>query len=229
MVIEAALGEAALLVGEGADALLIENFGDVPFLPGGVGPETVAALSVAVHEVRRAHSDVPLGINVLRSDGPAALAVAHAAGAGFVRVNVHAGAVVADQGLLQGDAHRSLRLRRALGAEVAIWADVGVKHASPLAPRPRAAEAGDLERRALADALLVTGPETGAAVDPDELEEVRAAVEVPVLAASGVTSATLGDLLARCDGVVVGSALREGGRAGAPLDRERVRRLLAAR
>jgi membrane complex biogenesis BtpA family protein len=226
-VLRPVLADASVLADAGMDALLVENFGDAPFLPGRVGPETVAAMTTVTREVKRAHPTVPLGVNVLRSDGPAAMAVAHAAGAAFIRVNVHGGVVVTDQGIVEGLAHETLRMRDALGAGVQIWADVGVKHAAPLFPRPLAMEARDLERRALADVLMVTGPATGAPCDIEEAEEVREAVDVPVLVASGVTAETVGGVLGRCDGVVVGSALRKHGRAGAPVQAERVRALLA--
>jgi predicted TIM-barrel enzyme len=105
---------------------------------------------------------------------------------------------------------------------------VGVKHAAPLLPRPLAAEARDLEKRALADALLVTGPATGEPASLDELDEVREAVQVPVLTASGISPATAASVMGRCDGLIVGSALRRGGLAGAPVEEDRVRRFMEA-
>ena len=55
---------------------------------------------------------LPVGVNVLRNDAAAALAVARVVGARFIRVNVHTGAMWSDQGLLQGRAHETLRRRR---------------------------------------------------------------------------------------------------------------------
>ena len=81
------------MTGTGVDAILVENHGDAPFAPARVDAATVAAMTVAVHEVRRA-VPLPLGVNVLKSDALSALAVAAATGATFVRVNVHVGAVV---------------------------------------------------------------------------------------------------------------------------------------
>ncbi len=100
------------------DAVLIENHGDAPFTPGRVEPATVAALTVVAHEIAARCPTTPLGINVLKNDARAALAIACAVGARFIRVNVHAGAVVADQGLVQSDAYATLRDRRLLGADV---------------------------------------------------------------------------------------------------------------
>ena len=69
------LRDAESLVAGGVDAMILENFGDIPFFPDVVPPHTVAFLSVLAREVRRLQ-DVPLGINVLRNDGVSALGVA---------------------------------------------------------------------------------------------------------------------------------------------------------
>ena len=74
---------------------------------------------------------VPVGVNVLRNDAMAGLAIAAATGARFVRVNVHTGVMLGDQGWLHGEAHETVRLRKRLGVEAAILADVMVKHATP--------------------------------------------------------------------------------------------------
>src|SRR4051795_9681702 len=105
---DAALRDAAALADGGVDGVMIENFGDVPFFPGRVPAYVVAHMTAIAAEVR-ARVALPLGINVLRNDGLSALAVAHACGAEFIRVNVLCGARVADQGLLQGIAHDLLR------------------------------------------------------------------------------------------------------------------------
>ena len=55
----------------------MENFGDAPFSPGRADPASVAAIAVAAGEVRRAVG-LPIGINVLKNDAQAALAVAAA-------------------------------------------------------------------------------------------------------------------------------------------------------
>jgi len=193
----------------GFSAVLLENFHDVPFRKEHADPETVAALAV-IGSVVRAAVRLPLGFNVLRNDALAALALAHATGGSFVRVNVLAGAAATDQGLIEGRADELLRRRAALGAEaVAILADVDVKHATSLDRRPAPLRARDLVQRAGADAVLVTGAATGQAPDPDELSAVADAVApVAVLAGSGTTPQTLAATLRRCSGAVVGTALK---------------------
>lgn len=223
-----AADEARELQARGFEAIIVENFGDVPFYPSEVPPITIAAMTACTRAVRTAVK-VPLGVNVLRNDARAALAVAVASGAQFIRVNVHAGAKVTDQGVVETQAHLVLRERAALGANhISIFADANVKHAAPLGARDIEDEAEDLVERGLADAVLVTGTGTGKAVDLSDLDRVRKHVAVPVLAASGVTTTTLSDTLARCDGVIVGSALRQNGKAGTALDPVRVKSFASA-
>lgn len=227
-VVDAMTRDATALVDGGAHGLLLENFGDAPFHPGAVPAHVVASITALGAALRRAHPDVPLGINVLRNDGCAALAVAAALGAQFVRVNVLCGARLTDQGLVSGIAHDLLRLRRTLGADaVGIWADVDVKHSAPLAPITPQREAADLVHRGLADALIVSGAATGRPVDVAAIERVAAAApDVPILAGSGVDPANAADLAARTDGLIVGTSLKRDGRVEAPVDLDRVRDLV---
>ena len=228
-VVRLAVADAEALAAGGAGAVMLENFHDVPFHRDRVPPETTAALAVVAAAVRRAVPDLPLGINVLRNDGRAALGVAAAVGAAFVRVNVLAGATVTDQGVIQGEAAVLLRERRRLCPEVAVLADLDVKHGRPLAPRPPAEEAADLRHRALADALVVSGEATGAPADPALVAAVRAAVpEAPLLLGSGVTAANVGNYPG-ADAFIVGTSLQRPGPDGrGSIDRERVARLVAA-
>jgi membrane complex biogenesis BtpA family protein len=213
--------DAEVLKSAGYDAVIVENFGDIPFLPR-VGPVTVSAMTVAAIRIRDACPDFPLGINVLRNDAESALAIALTVGATFIRVNVHVGARVTDQGVIQGEAGVTLRARDTLRAtNVAIWADVDVKHSAPLGVRAIADEAADASARGMANAILVTGEGTGRAVDERRLVEVRAAVDVPVYVASGATIDSLPSLARVADGVIVGSALRRDGKAGGIIDRDR--------
>ncbi len=224
----AALDDARALREGGADALLVENHGDVPFAPGAVDPGTVAAMAVVIAEIRRA-VPLPVGVNVLKTDARSALAVAAATGARFIRVNVHVGAVVADQGLLVARADETLRYRRLLGQDVKILADVQGKHAAPLAAIPIEQEARDCVSRALADGLVVSGPATGEPTSLGDLKRVRDALpHVPLLVGSGVTWDTAADLLALADGLIVGTAVKRDGRLANPVDPARVRRLVEA-
>jgi membrane complex biogenesis BtpA family protein len=228
-VTEAALVDGRALVDGGIDALLLENYGDVPFTTGRVEAASVAAMSAVARELRQAFPGVPLGVNVLKNDGRAALAVACAVGGAFIRVNVHAGAVLADQGIVQTDAHALLRDRRLLASDVLILADVQGKHAVPLAPVELEQEARDLVHRGLADVLVVTGKATGEPTAMSDVKRVRSAVrEVPVLVGSGVTPETVSELLSVADGVIVGTFVKRDGNVDNAVDPARVRRLVDA-
>jgi len=228
-VIDRALADARALADNGFDALLLENFGDVPFAPGRVEAATVAAMAVVADHVGRAVPRLPLGVNVLKSDARAALAIATAVGARFIRVNVHAAAVVADQGIVQTDAYHTLRDRRLLGADVRIFADVQGKHAVPLGAIDLEQHARDLVHRGLADALIVSGRATGEPTPLGDLKRVRDAVPgVAMLVGSGVTPETAAELLSVADALVVGSWLKRDGDVRNPIDPARVRRLVQA-
>lgn len=215
--------DAQVLAKAGFDAIIVENYGDVPFFKGAVPPITVSAMSVLARVVREVTPKQLLGINVLRNDGESALAIATGVDAAFVRVNVLAGARVTDQGIIEGRSAELLRSRHALGARhVQIWADVDVKHSAPLGPLNLSQEVSDVVHRGMASAVLVTGDGTGKEAPRAKLEAVRAASSgAKVYVASGATESALGDLATLVDGVIVGSALRKGSRAGLPIDAAR--------
>jgi len=226
-VLRRARADARALAAGGVDGILVENFGDAPFCPGPVEPQVVALMAVATREVRKL-TGLPLGVNVLRNDARGALAVALASGAAFIRVNVHTGAAETDQGRIEGRAHETLRYRRAVGSRAAIFADVLVKHARPAGGTDAATAARETAYRGRADALLVTGPETGAAADPARLRAVKRAVpDRPVYVASGITEETA-SACGEADGFIVGTGFKRGGRLESPVDAQRVRRVVRA-
>ncbi len=231
-VIAAALRDANTLVEAGFDGVVVENFGDAPFLPLGVSEVTVAAMARVAAELQALLAGrAALCVNVLRNDARAALGVAVAVGASSIRVNVHAGARVTDQGVIEGRAWETLRLRSGWGGDdVAIWADVGVKHSVGLGTPPLAPEdeVGDVVQRGLADAVIVTGGATGATVALQTLERVAARSPVPVLVGSGVSEATVRGLLGRAHGVIVGTSIKHGGSTTAAVDPARAAALVAA-
>ena len=231
-VLEGAVADARALERGGVDGVLVENFGDAPFHPDDVPKHTVAATTRAATAVADA-TTLPIGINVLRNDAEAAVSVAAAVDAAFVRVNVHTGARVTDQGIVEGRAHETLRLRERLGVDVGIFADTDVKHSAPLTPETYSAESfADTAERGLADAVIASGSGTGAAIDRAALEAVvdereRHGLETPVFIGSGVRPETVTDLLALADGVIVGTALKVEGETTAPVDEARVAALVS--
>ncbi len=228
-VIERGLQDCETYHEGGLDAVIVENFGDAPFTSGVVPAVTVAAMTLAASEMRRRFPDFHFGINVLRNDAESALSIAAVVKAEFIRVNVHVGAVLTDQGIIQGKAYDTLRLRKNLNSDVKIFADIGVKHSSPIADYPIERQAADALERGLADALIVTGPRTGTPVDIQELRKLRYSLpNGKIIIGSGANPANVRRLLRYADGVIVGTSLKIDGLTSNPVDGRRVREFVKA-
>lgn len=224
------LSDARALAGGGVDAIMIENFGDVPFFPG-TNPPNVVALMTSIASLVSRETGKKTGINVLRNDGMSALAIALASGASFIRVNVLSGARVTDQGVVQGGAHEIMRFRQQIGAQhVAVFADVQVKHSMPLgASAPLAQDVDDLCKRALADGVIVSGSGTGKSVDLETLRATKvAARNHPVLIGSGASLANLDEIARHADGLIVGTAFKSGGVVDGAVEESRVAAFMSA-
>ncbi len=202
--------------------LIVENFRDKPFYPDRIPPETISALAALTREAVMT-MDVPVGVNALRNDAQAAIAIATAAEAHFIRVNIHMNAVVSEQGIIQGSSHYTLRLRAALRSSVLIFADVGVKHAAPLADRGLAVETKDLADRGLVDAIIVSGELTGSETKPEDVDVVRENTTLPILIGSGATPENVHRVYTKADGLIVGSYFKKDGRGGNLVEEERVK------
>ena len=230
-VLNRARADAAALERGGVDAVLVENFGDAPFYPDDVPKHTVASMSRIATELRKS-IDIPIGINVLRNDVQAAVAVAGAVGGTFVRANVHAGVRVTDQGVLEGQAHESIRLREKLDPGIAVLADVDVKHSRPLSAEYDPLVAiEDVVERGLADGVIVSGASTGKQSDPEYVSEVSTAVaetsrSPPVFVGSGVDADNVDRYLDVADGAIVGSAFKSDSDPENPVEEEFVEEIV---
>lgn len=227
-VIDRACTDASAITEGGAAGIVIENFGDKPFGKT-IGAETIAAMSRVIGEIGRVVT-IPFGVNALRSDGLSALAIAVATGAAFIRINVHTGAMLTDQGLIEGDAGAVLRRRRELGADgVAIFADHLVKHAVPVGEVDAAQSAKDLRYRGLADAVIGSGAETGGEADPTRFSLLRSAIsDAPLVAGSGITASNARRYRGLIDGAIVGTSLKRNGDVAAAVEPARVRQVVEA-
>ncbi len=227
-VIGNALADAAAIEAAGFDGLILENFGDAPYARGFAGRGAVAGLAAVGARVAEAVR-LPIGINVLRSDARSAVAVAAATGARFVRVNVHTGAALTDQGIIQGDAMGTMRAIREMAPGTLVFADVFVKHAVPMGDAGLEQSARDTVERGFASAVIVTGEATGSPAALDHVTRVKDAVpETPVIVGSGVTAESSAPTLEVADGIIVGSAIMRDGRAGGPIDPKRAAGFVAA-
>ncbi|HPF14059.1 MAG TPA: BtpA/SgcQ family protein [Planctomycetota bacterium] len=226
-VLDAALEDAHALLEGGADGLIVENFGDRPFFGEQVPAETIAAMARCLQAVCAIDPDRPVGANVLRNDARAALGLVAATDARFVRVNVHTGAAVTDQGVLEGRAAQTLRERARLCPGAGILADVHVKHASPMGSESLEQAAQDTWSRGMADGLVVSGAGTGQAPEAERVARIRRVLpKAIVFLGSGVDETNVESLCAQADGAIVASSLKRDGVLEAPVDADRVRRLV---
>lgn len=221
-VLDAAVEDARLLASAGFPALMVENFGDVPFHPDSVAPETVAAIALCADAVRQT-TRLPVGVNVLRNDALAALGIAAAAGCSFIRVNVLTGVMYTDQGPIAGRAAAVLRKRRELDIDAEIWADVMVKHATPPPGSDLRQMTEDVVERGLADGIILSGPATGVKPDLAEAAAVKDALPqgTRLIIGSGATVDNLAELLQVANTVIVGSSVKRDGRAMNSVDPDR--------
>lgn len=230
-VYDQAVEEALILEKGGIDAILLENAGDIPFLkPDDIGFETVTGMSVIGDRIRRA-CKLPLGFNIVANAAKASLACAKASGAQFVRVNQWANAYVANEGIVEGAAAHALRYRRALdGTDIAVLADVHVKHGSHAIVGDREIEdqARDVEFFG-ADILIATGTRTGHPTSPSEVANIRAGAQNPILVGSGFGVENAAELLAVANGAIVGSSVKGNGKMhGDKVVLDKVRALMDA-
>ena len=227
---ERALADASAYIEGGLDGVIVENHGDVPFSkPADIGPEVPAHMAVAADRIRT-RLGCPVGINVLANAPLPALAIASAAGAGFIRVNQWANAYVANEGLLDGEAAAAMRYRARLRQNgIRIFADAHVKHGAHAITGDRAVE--ELVRDLVffdVDAIIATGQRTGHAADIGYIRSVKQASHLPTLVGSGVTPANVADILDVVDGVIVASSLKHDGVWWNPVAVDRVRAFVAA-
>lgn len=226
--IRRAVRDAGVLEKAGFDAVLVENYGDAPYFADDVPDVTVAGMARAVTEIRNTVA-LPLGVNVLRNDAVAALSIAAACGARFIRVNVLSGAMYTDQGLIEGRAALLARLKASLCPEVEVLADVFVKHATPPPGLAIGEAAADLRDRAMVDGLIVSGAATGSPTDRLAIEQVRAAVpDARILVGSGVTADSVAELAPLVDGMIVGTSIKEDGDIHRMIDMNRAVALVKA-
>ncbi|TNE47234.1 MAG: BtpA/SgcQ family protein [Deltaproteobacteria bacterium] len=228
-----AVEEALVLADAGFDAIMIENLGDAPYYPDQVPPHTIAGMTriaMSIQAAFKGKKNPPsIGINVMRNDSMGAIAICAAAGGSFIRTNVHTGVMVTDQGIIHGKAHLSSRYRDQFHPNCSIFADVRVKHAAPLAERPLKQEAIELWKRGRADAIILTGAQTGDVIVPHELRGLRQALpHCPLIAGSGVTPEQMSQLLPYIEGIIVGTWLKEDGDVGNPISSERANHFVKA-
>ncbi|MCC7031495.1 MAG: BtpA/SgcQ family protein [Acidobacteria bacterium] len=223
-VVRDALAGLGALVAGGVDGVLVENDGDQPHRVT-AAPETIACMTAVARELVEAAGALPIGVEILLNDPQASLAVALATGARFIRTDYFVDRMTRPEygGEMAIDPSGLMACRERLGArDVLVLADIQVKHARMIQPRPLA-ESAALARAHGADGIVVTGTLTGVPPASRDLQDARqGAGAVPVLVGSGLDETNASALMPAADGAIVGTSLK----TGAHVDPDKVRRLM---
>lgn len=228
-IIREALSDLENYMAAGADAVVLENSHDLPYIKPPLEPKGVALMLRIAKEIRQRFAG-PIGLQMLEAANETALTIAHQAKLDFLRVEGFVFAHIGGAGLIEGCAGRLLRQRRELGCEhIKIFGDVKKKHCSH-------ALTGDLDivdvvkqsEFFLVDGVIVTGPRTGESPDLRELRRVKKTAHGPVVIGSGMTPENIASYLPVADGFIVGSTLREEGDFLGRLDPARLEKFVKA-
>jgi membrane complex biogenesis BtpA family protein len=203
-----AVEETKVMVDNGVNAIIFENFHDMPFLKE-VGPETTAAMTFIGQTLKEKFS-IPLGICLLQADGIGAIAIAKAIELTFIRAPYYTETYVVDTGLIDSIAGKLQRFKTFLKCNAYVLADVHIKHAFPLLQRPIEQSAEDTLGRGLADAIIVTGLKTGGETNPEDIKRVRNALpDAPLIVGSGVSVENVQQYLPYVDGIIISTGFRK--------------------
>lgn len=218
-IIDRVAADVAVLREAGVDGIMFCNEDDRPYVLE-AGIEQIAAFTRVVAEL--SPKGLPFGVDFLW-DPMAALAIAHATGASFVR-EVFTGVYESDMGLWSPNAGRAMRFRRQIGGEnIRVFYNVVPEFSDSLGGRTMKERARSAVVSSLADLILVSGPMAGVEPNLGHIQAVKQAVPgVPVFLNTGAKISNISEYLSEVDGVIVGSSLKVEGITWNPVDPVRV-------
>ncbi|MBI3961004.1 MAG: hypothetical protein HY328_19500 [Chloroflexi bacterium] len=216
----------ALALAEGrAQGGLVQNRDDRVFPTYQADPVVVAAFADITRAVVDAVGDrLAVGVQVLRNDLRASLAIAHICGGSFVRCGALIGGTETPNGRMEGDPYAILNYRRQIGAEkVQLIAEIASMHFH--SERPLSDLAHDAAFVGV-DAVGIAHPDLTTSLD--WVAQVKtAAPQLPVIIGGYTNAENIARYLAVADGAFVGGAFEDGGRGGA-VNVERVKKFMQA-
>ncbi|MBQ8995697.1 MAG: hypothetical protein IJ091_07765 [Oscillospiraceae bacterium] len=174
---------------------------------GAAYPETIATMSSIGRLLKREFSNLELGIIVQAHDPYAAMAIAQASGADFVRIKVFSGTMLKSEGIRNGIGIEVKNYRTMLGCnDIKIFADCQDREGFSLVPVPIDVHAGWAERSG-ADALVLTGKNYEQTLE--YLKTVgESDVQLPLLCGGSVNASNVQEILKYADGAVVSSCFQ---------------------
>ena len=214
-----AITDALALAEGGAQGGLVQNRDDRVFSNGPADPVVAAAFADITRAVVDAVGDrLAIGVQVLRNDLRASIAIAHICGGSFVRCGVFLGSTETVSGRVEGNPYAILNYRRQIGAEkVQLIAEIGSMHFTSDRPLGELAQSAAF---AGIDAVGIAHPDSATALE--WVAQIKAAApDLPVVIGGYTNVENIARYLAVADGAFVGGAFEDGGRGGA-VNTERV-------
>lgn len=202
------LREAEMIAAEGFDGFILQNMHDGPATQE-ARPESIAFMTRLGLALKNHFSDKKLGI-LMNWDGMAALAVAEAVHADFVRVeHLYTGVSVDLNGFHFGQCADILMMKKRLGSSMPILADVMEVNADYLGTGNKPAAAKRIMTQAYADGLFMSGTNTEESLEI--IKETRKFLpDTPIMLGGGATGDNIFELLKYYDGVSVATWVKNG-------------------
>ena len=206
-IIDSALNDLKILESYGIDGALIENEYDQPHRVKAT-PETIIAMTEVTKAVVEASNKCVIGVEILLNDPIASLDIAKKAGAQFIRTDYFVDPMSRpDHGDFEIDPVGIIEYRHSIEADqILILADIQVKYAKMLINRTME-QSASLAEQHFADAVVVSGHETGDKPLISDLDAARRGCNIPVIIGSGTDASNAKGLLSHCHGTIVGTAL----------------------
>ncbi|MHA2245213.1 MAG: BtpA/SgcQ family protein [Candidatus Hodarchaeales archaeon] len=206
-IFEISVQDAITLEKTGFDAILIENYHDMPFTKYRLDDVKFLLMNSVVNKII-SKINIPCGINILRNVCVQALIMATVNQGSFIRCNIYEGAYVTDQGIIESVADDVQQKLREIGSEVKILADVHVKHATPLSDFSLEEAASNALNRGGADAIIVSGRTTGTLIDITRLRNFVQRSKIKPILGSGLAINNLTEVFPSISGAIVGSSIK---------------------
>lgn len=203
-----ALKETEMVQENGFDGIILQNMNDMPIKQVS-RPEAIGYMTRIGYEIRKNFPDLVLGV-LVNWDGVAALSVADAIGADFVRVeHLFTGANVTSAGILQAQCVEIAEVRKRTRSKVPVYADIYEVHGVPLGKKPIEDAAWEAVHEAFADGLFLAGKSIEAS--KEMIAKVREKLpDTPVFLGGGATGDNVYELLKHYDGVSVATWIKDG-------------------
>lgn len=221
---EAAVADLNALVEGGANAIIVENFGDIPYSTSNDLITYTAFTNIATR--LREKCDLPMGVNIQFNNYEAEWAIAYSCGFDFIRVEVFAEHRKGPNGECTPCGPALMRLKGRYPKDIALLADVHVKHTFAVVDQPLDFTVESIIEGG-ADALICTGITTGKSPSVEDVMVMKKiAGNIPVIVGSGVNDKTVKDYIAISDGAIIGSNFKKDGKVLNPIDKARVEKLM---